>query len=256
MLLAVTAAMNFGFYGFRAFLAPYIAQTFYSGLDAAAAQAHADLLASGLLALMYATPIVGGYLADKVLGEALSLLLSLWLSVLGLVLMALPTLFGFEIGMAALALSSGLNVTLSVMIGRDYATSDPRREGGYTLFYLAVNAGSFVAPFVCADWIGGRFGYRMGFIAAAVGMALAALVMQLRHHKLRPLLPHVDESEFPGSSRGAGGNRHPARTDGAPAVPARDPEHGDVCADGSARTVFHRELHPTSRSNRRTRCTS
>lgn len=198
MLLAVTAAMNFGFYGFRAFLAPYIAQTFYSGLDAAAAQAHADLLASGLLALMYATPIVGGYLADKVLGEALSLLLSLWLSVLGLVLMALPTLFGFEIGMAALALSSGLNVTLSVMIGRDYATSDPRREGGYTLFYLAVNAGSFVAPFVCADWIGGRFGYRMGFIAAAVGMALAALVMQLRHHKLRPLLPHVDES-----SRGA-----------------------------------------------------
>jgi proton-dependent oligopeptide transporter, POT family len=200
MLLAVTVGLNFGFYGFRAFLAPYIAQTFYSGLGPAAAQAHADLLASGLLALMYATPIVGGYLADKVLGEALSLLLSLWLSVLGLALMALPTLFGFEIGMAASALSSGLNVTLSVMIGRTYAASDPRREGGYTLFYLAVNVGSFIAPFLCADWVGREFGYRMGFIAAAVGMALAAIVMQLRHHKLRPLLPHVDERR---RSRGA-----------------------------------------------------
>jgi POT family proton-dependent oligopeptide transporter len=194
MLLAVTVGMNFGFYGFRAFLAPYIAQTFYAGLSPAAAQTHADLLTSGLLALMYATPIIGGYLADKVLGEGLSLLLSLWLSVLSLALMALPSLFGFEIGMAAFALSSGLNVTLSVMIGRNYVASDPRREGGYTLFYLAVNVGSFIAPFICADWVGRHFGYRMGFIAAAVGMALAALVFQLRHHKLRPVLPHIEES--------------------------------------------------------------
>jgi POT family proton-dependent oligopeptide transporter len=193
MVLAVTVGMNFGFYGFRAFIAPYIAQSFYSGLGQGAAQSHADLLTSGLLALMYATTIVGGFLADKVLGEALSLLLSLWLSAAGLVLMALPTLFGFEIGMAAFALASGLNVTLAVLIGRNYETSDPRRQGGYMLFYLAVNAGSFIAPFVCADWIGGRFGYRMGFIAAAAGMALTAVLFQWRHHKLRPVLPRVGE---------------------------------------------------------------
>ena len=193
MLLAVTVWMNFGFYGFRAYLAPYIAQSFFSGLGPAAAQTHADLLTSGLLSLMYATTIVGGYLADKVLGEALALLISLWLSSLSLALMALPTLFGFEIGMAAFALSSGLNVTLTVLIGRNYDSSDPRRQGGYTLFYLAINLGAFVAPFICADWIGGRYGYRMGFIAAAVGMALAALVFQLRHHKLRPVVPPVGE---------------------------------------------------------------
>ena len=193
MLLAVTVGMNFGFYGFRAYIAPYIAQSFYSGLGPAAAQSHADLLTSGFLSLMYATPIVGGYLADKVLGEALSLLLSLWLSALALVLMALPSLFGFEIGMAAFALTSGLNVPLAVLIGRNYDSSDPRRQGGYTLFYLAINAGSFIAPFICADWIGGRYGYRMGFIAAAVGMAAAAVVFQLRHHKLRPVLPRFRE---------------------------------------------------------------
>lgn len=191
MVLAVTVGMNFAFYGFRAFLAPYIAQSFYSGLGPAAAQGHADLLTSGLLSLMYATTIVGGFLADKVLGEGLSLLLSLWLSTLGLLLMALPSLFGFEIGMAAFALASGLNVTLAVLIGRNYEDSDPRRQGGYMLFYLAVNAGSFVAPFVCADWVGGRFGYRMGFVAAAAGMALSALLFQLRHHKLQPVLPRL-----------------------------------------------------------------
>ena len=193
MLLAVTVGMNFGYYGFRAYIAPYIAQTFYAGLSQAAAQSHADLLTSGLLALMYATPIIGGYLADKVLGEAVSLSLSLWLSALGLVLMALPTLFGFEIGMAAFALSSGLNVPLPVLIGRNYDSSDPRRQGGYMLFYLAVNLGSFIAPFICADWVAGRWGYRMGFVAAAVGMALAAVLFQLRHHKLRPVLPRVGE---------------------------------------------------------------
>ena len=193
MLLVVTVWMNFGFYGFRAFIAPYIAQSFFAGLGAAAAERHADLLTSGFLALMYATPIVGGFLADKVLGEALSLLLSLWLSTVSLVLMALPGLLGFEIGMAAFALSSGLNVPLPVLIGRNYGSSDPRRGGGYTLFYLAINFGAFIAPFICADWAGRRFGYRAGFLAAAVGMALAALVFQWRHHKLRGMVPIVGE---------------------------------------------------------------
>jgi len=189
MLLAVTIGLNFAFYGFRAYLAPYMA-SFYAGLGPAAAQAHADLLASGFLALMYATPIVGGYVADKILGEVRSLALSLWLTSAALVLMASPTLSGFEIGMAMFALATGLNIPLTVLIGRNYTASSPRREGGYTLFYLAINLGGFIAPFICADFVGRHFGYRWGFIAAAAGNALAAGVFQLRQHKLRPLLPH------------------------------------------------------------------
>ncbi len=189
MLLAVTVGLNFSFYGFRAYLAPYLAQTFFADLGAAAAQRQADLLASGFLALMYATPIVGGYLADKVLGEAWAVALSLWLTTLSLLLMALPTLFGFEIGMAGFALATGLNIPMTVLIGRNYSKSDPRREAGYTLYYLATNFGAFIAPFICADFVGHRFGYRYGFIAAAVANALAAVVFQLRHHKLRPVLP-------------------------------------------------------------------
>ncbi len=190
MLLGVTVGLNFAFYGFRAFLAPYIAQHFYANLGALAAQRQADLLTSGFLALMYATPIIGGYVADKILGETRALAMSLWLGTLSLLLMALPSLFGFELGLALFALAAGVGIPLTVLIGRNYVHDDPRRESGYTLYYLAINLGSFITPFVCADLIGAHFGYRWGFVAAAVGMVLAASLFQWRKHKLNPLLPN------------------------------------------------------------------
>lgn len=189
MLLIVSMAFNYAFYGFRAYLAPYMA-SFFANLGPAAAQRQADLLSSGFLALMYATPIIGGYVADKLLGEARSVAISLWLMTLSLLLMSLPTLFGFELGLAMFALSVGLNIPLTLMIGRNYANSDPRRDGGYTWFYLSINLGSFIAPFICAAFVARHFGYRWGFIAAAAGCVLAAVLFQLRQHKLAPVLPH------------------------------------------------------------------
>ena len=189
MLLAVTLGLNFSFYGFRAYLAPYLA-SFYSALGPAAAQRQADLLSSGFLALMYATPIVGGYIADKLLGEARALALSLWLMSAALALMASPALEGFELGMACYALSAGLNITLTVLIGRNYASTDPRRDGAYTLYYLAINTGAFIAPLICADLVGRHFGYRWGFLAAAGGNLLAAILFQWRQHTLAAVLPH------------------------------------------------------------------
>lgn len=197
MLLIVTAGFNFSLYGFRAYLAPYIAEQFYRALSAAAAQRHADLLTSGFLALCYATPIAGGYVADKILGELRAVAISFWLVIVGLLLMAQPSLFGFEIGMALFALSVGLNIPLTVLIGRNYADDDPRREGGYTLFYLAINFGAFIAPFICADFVAMRYGYRWGFVAAAGGELIAALLFQLRMHKLRPLVRHNEKLDRP-----------------------------------------------------------
>ncbi len=189
MLLGVTVGVNIGFYGFRAFLAPYIAQTFFADLGQAAAQRQADLLGSGFLALMYATPIVGGYVADKVLGESRSLAISLWLSVLALLLMAAPTLSGFEIGLALFAMATGLGIPLTVLIGRNYANEDPHRESGYMLYYMAINVGSMVAPPICAGLIGQHFGDRWGFVGAAIGMVLAALLFQWRKHGLDAVVP-------------------------------------------------------------------
>jgi POT family proton-dependent oligopeptide transporter len=200
MLLLVTVGFNFGFYGFRAYLAPYIQQTLFSGLSEGAALKQADLLTSGFLALMYATPIIGGWVADKILGEARALAISLWLQVLSLFLMAWPSLLGFKTGLALFALSTGLSIPLTVLIGRNYPAHDARREGGYTLFYLAINLGAFVAPWVCAVWVGHRYGYRWGFLAAAVGTAFAALLFQVRHSKLHPVLPKGEHLSGPMST--------------------------------------------------------
>ncbi|HVB83833.1 MAG TPA: oligopeptide:H+ symporter [Rhodanobacteraceae bacterium] len=180
MLLGVTVGLNFAFYGFRSFVAPYLAQTFFANLPTGEALRDANLLTAGVGALLYATHVFGGWIADNVLGEARALRTALWLEALALALMAWPTRPVFVLALAVYVLGAGLSIPLTVLIGRNYGTDDPRRDAGYTLFYLAINLGAFVAPFVCADWIGGHFGYRYGFLAASAGVALSALLFQLR----------------------------------------------------------------------------
>lgn len=184
MLLWVTVGLNFAFYGFRAFLAPYAADAFFAGLSKADALKQADLLVAGFGTMTYATAIIGGWVADNVLGEVRALRVALWTSVLGLVAMAWPSREGFTLGLAFFVIAAGISIPLTVLVGRNYSKDDPRRDAGYTLFYLAINLGAFVAPFVCSAWIGHTFGYRWGFIAAAVGMAFAAAVFEWQHRSV------------------------------------------------------------------------
>lgn|SRR5574337_572364 len=184
MLLFVTVWFNFAFYGFRAFLAPYVAQAFFSGLPQAQALQQANLLFAGFGTLLYALTILGGWVADNVLGEVRALRLSLWLMIPALLGMASPTRTGFVMALAAFVLAAGLNIPLTVLIGRNYADNDPRRDAGYTLYYLAINFGGFIAPFICAAWIGAHYGYRWGFVAAAAGMLLGTLAFEWRQRKL------------------------------------------------------------------------
>jgi POT family proton-dependent oligopeptide transporter len=184
MLLFVTVWFNFAFYGFRAFLAPYAAQAFFADLPQAQALQQANLLFAGFGTLLYAVTILGGWVADNVLGEVHALRLSLWLMIPALLGMAWPAREGFVMALAAFVLAAGLNIPLTVLVGRNYAKNDPKRDAGYTLYYLAINFGAFIAPFVCAAWIGATYGYRWGFVAAAVGMLLGTLVFEWRQHRL------------------------------------------------------------------------
>ena len=184
MLVLVTVGVNFAFYGFRAFLAPYAADTFFHALPKDAALKQANFLFAGFGSLTYATAILGGWVADNVLGEVQALRLSLWLVILGLAGMAIPNREIFMLSLAFFVLAAGLGIPLTVLIGRNYAKTDPKRDAGYTLFYLAINFGAFVAPFVCASWIGATYGYRMGFVAAAIGALWAAAIFEWKHRKI------------------------------------------------------------------------
>lgn len=184
MLLWVTTASDFAFYGFRAFLAPYAADTFFAHLPHDEALKQANFLFAGFGALNYGLAILGGWVADNVLGEVQSLRLSLWLVIAGLVAMSIPTLYIFLLGLAFFVLAIGLGIPLTVLIGRNYATNDPRREAGYTLYYMAINFGAFVAPWICGVWIAEHYGYHWGFIAAAIGQLCGALIFEWKHRKV------------------------------------------------------------------------
>ena len=184
LLLAATVGVNFAFYGVRAFLAPYVAETFFAGQPLSQALTDANLMFAGFGALIYGAAIVGGWVADNVLGEVQALRLSLWLQILGLVFAAVPNREAFMLALAFYTLAVGLQTPLTVLIGRNYTTNDARRDGGYTWFYLAINFGSFIAPFICADWVGTHYGYRWGFVAAAAGAVFAAAVFEWQHRQV------------------------------------------------------------------------
>lgn len=144
MLLIVTVGFNFAFYGFRAYLAPYLQTFVFGDLPKNQAIQQADLVFSAFGALLYASPIAGGWVADNVLGKVGSLRVSLWLGFFGLLAMAWPTQLGFLLGLAFWVLTAGLNIPLTVLIGLNYNKNDPKRDAGYTIYYLAINVGAFL----------------------------------------------------------------------------------------------------------------
>jgi POT family proton-dependent oligopeptide transporter len=184
VLLAVTVGANFAFYGFRAFLAPYAADTFFHGLPRDQALAQANYLFAGFGALNYGLAIFGGWVADNVLGEVQALRLSLWLVIAGLIAMAVPDREIFLLGLAFFVVATGLAIPLTVLIGRNYNKHDPKREAGYTLYYMAINLGAFIAPWICSVWIGITYGYHWGFVAAAVGALWSAAIFEWKHCKV------------------------------------------------------------------------
>ena len=114
-------------------------------------------------------------------------------------MLLIPDLQWFLVGLAVIVAGNGLfKPNISTMVGALYAPQDARRDSGFTIFYMGINAGAFVAPMVCASVIGARFGYQYGFLAAGIGMVLGILVF----HVLAGMLGHIGKA--PSGREGAG----------------------------------------------------
>jgi len=175
---------RFAYYGMRAVLAVYVATTFFSHLGAEA-NAEASLVYGGYTALVYATGIAGGYVADKVLGYQRSILLGAIIMASGLFVLLIEDLHWFLIGLALIVAGNGLfKPNISTMIGKLYAPGDVRRDSGFTIFYMGINLGAFLAPFVTAAWIGATWGLKWGFFAAGIGMILSTLFLEVAKKSL------------------------------------------------------------------------
>ncbi len=169
---------RFAYYGMRAVLAVYVATTFFGHLGDQA-NAEASLVYGGYTALVYATGIAGGYVADRVLGYQRSILLGAIIMAAGLFVLLIEDLNWFLIGLALIVAGNGLfKPNISTMIGKLYAPGDVRRDSGFTIFYMGINLGAFIAPFITSAWIGTQFGLKWGFFAAGIGMILSTLFLE------------------------------------------------------------------------------
>jgi POT family proton-dependent oligopeptide transporter len=169
---------RFAFYGIRWALTLYIVAEFFNG--SGEGEAPASRIYGAYLALVYAAAIFGGYVADRVLGYQRSILLGAVIMAVGLFLIAWPDETVFKVGLATVVAGNGLfKPNISAMVGKLYATGDQRRDSGFTLFYMGINAGAFAAPLL-TGWLSNKvFGtdaipdYKVVFIASGIGMLIS-----------------------------------------------------------------------------------
>jgi POT family proton-dependent oligopeptide transporter len=169
---------RFAFYGMRWALALYIVAQFYGGDGSG--EAPASSLYGAYLALVYAAALFGGYVADKVIGYQRSILLGAVIMSSGLFMIMWPDPQVFNLGLATVIVGNGLfKPNISTMVGMLYSTGDERRDSGFTLFYMGINAGAFIAP-ILTGWLAEQaFGttempaYKYVFLASGIGMLIS-----------------------------------------------------------------------------------
>jgi POT family proton-dependent oligopeptide transporter len=194
MLFGAEFWERFAYYGMRALLAVYVATTFFSLLPEGEAKATASLTYGAYTALIYATGLFGGFVADRYLGYRPSIMLGGAFMAVGLFLLLIPELPWFLTGLAIIVVGNGLfKPNISTLVGKLYAPGDARRDSGFTIFYMGINAGGALAPWVCGTIIGATYGYKWGFFCAAIGMILGLIMF----HWLRGWLGHIGESPAP-----------------------------------------------------------
>ena len=182
MLFSTEFWERFCYYGMRAMLAVYVAETFFGTLAKDASEKQASLTYGGFTSLVYATGIFGGLIADRFLGYQRSILLGGVLMAVGMFMLLYKDLTMFMIGLSVMIAGNGLfKPNISSMVGKLYHPQDARRDSGFTIFYMGINAGAFFAPIVCASMIGVWYGRQYGFLAAAIGM-IKLLGRKMRLH--------------------------------------------------------------------------
>src|SRR5262245_6448343 len=190
---------RFSYYGMRGLLVLYLVQSAWPVSDGVGfvnpgrgwSRGDASLLYGWYTGLAYLTPIVGGWIADRLLGTHRSMVVGGLVIALGHTVLAvsgvgaLPSnalgMSVFVFGLALIVIGTGhFKPCVSVMVGQLYTEHDARRDGAFTIFYMGIILGAFLAAFVCGT-LGERVGWHWGFGSAAVGMlAGLALYMTLR----------------------------------------------------------------------------
>jgi len=168
---------RFSYYGMRALLVFYMIKGFLGYNDAEAYRIY-----GAYAGMVYMTPFFGGMIADRFLGARRAVVLGGFLMALGHLTMTIENELFFFMALALLIVGNGFfKPNISTMVGSLYTERDPRRDGGFTLFYMGINLGAALAPLLCG-YVGETYGWHYGFGLATIGMmvGLAVFVVPTR----------------------------------------------------------------------------
>ena len=164
---------RFSYYGMRALLVLYMTSEV---MNYSTSDAYGVYGAYG--GLVYATPLLGGLLAERFMGYRKAIVWGAFLMMLGHFLMAIENEIVFLTALALLIMGNGFfKPNISSMIGKFYAKTDPRRDGAFTIFYMGINIGAFLSGLTCgAIGLDENLGWHYGFGLAGVGMFVGLLI--------------------------------------------------------------------------------
>ncbi|HEY1305948.1 MAG TPA: peptide MFS transporter [Vicinamibacterales bacterium] len=190
---------RFSYYGMRAFLILYMVAPAASGglgfADADAASIYGTYTGSA-----WGASILGGFVADRILGQYRSVLIGGIIIALGHFTLAFHALPFFYSGLALIVVGTGLlKPNVSTLVGSLYERGDTRRDAGFSLFYMGINLGAFIGPLI-AGYLAQKVDWHVGFAAAGVGMTLGLIQYVLGRKRLQPALDRLVTTPRPPAS--------------------------------------------------------
>ena len=183
---------RFSYYGMRALLMYYLTKTYLQG-GLGINSAEASIIYGNFTGLVYFTPLIGGWLADKYLGQRLAVTIGGITMMFGqFALFLMNNMTGLYIGLLLLIIGNGFfKPNISILVGNLYKDGDERRDSAFSIFYMGINLGALIAPIVIGvltdDIFAAKdnngeiisYGYRYGFLASSIGMLLGQVVFNL-----------------------------------------------------------------------------
>ena len=160
---------RFSYYGMRALLIFYMTHKIGDG-GLGFRDSKAGAVYGLYTSMVYLLCLGGGWVADRITGQRRAVLIGGVFIACGEFCLVVPAEASFYAGLVLLMLGTGmLKGNVSTIVGQLYAPGDPRRDSGFSLFYMGINLGALISPVICG-YVGDRYGWRLGFALAGVGM--------------------------------------------------------------------------------------
>ncbi|MCF6138655.1 peptide MFS transporter [Pseudalkalibacillus berkeleyi] len=186
---------RYSYYGMRSILVLYLTAELISG-GLGFSESSALMLYGIYTGLVYFTPLIGGFLTDKLMGLRTAITIGgITMAVGDFTLFAVQAEWGLYLGLLLLIMGNGFfKPNISTLVGELYSKNDPRKDSGFTIFYMGINLGALISPIVAgliyANWFASTtptgievFGFKYAFLASSIGMIIGQLTFNLLSKK-------------------------------------------------------------------------